>query len=73
MRDLWSVPVAELPDAGLALFLRQRIAVEPVLAEARRRLVLGQPDDSEFYDGELAVAVAATQAAAPGAAPDPAA
>ncbi len=71
VRDFWSVPIAELPDAGLALFLRQRIAVEPVLVEARRRLALGQPDDSELYDGELANAVAgATKAAEPGAAPD---
>jgi hypothetical protein len=54
----WSVPIADLPDAGLALFLRQRTADGPVLAEARRRLAAGQPDDSELYDGELADAVA---------------
>jgi hypothetical protein len=71
VRRFWSVPIADLPDAGLALFLRQRLAVEPVLAEARRRLAVGRPDDSELYDGELAVAVAdATRQAEPGAAAD---
>jgi hypothetical protein len=71
MRGFWSVPIVALPDAGLALFLRQRIAVEPVLAEARRRLAAGHPDDSELYDGELAAAVAgATGQAEPGAAAD---
>ena len=28
-RRWWPVPINDLPDAGLALFLRQRIAVEP--------------------------------------------
>ena len=58
VRRWWSVPVAELPDAALALFLRQRIAVGPVMAEARQRLASGSPDDSEKYDGELEAAVA---------------
>jgi hypothetical protein len=58
-RRYWSVPIADLPDAALALFLRQGIAVAPVLAEARRRLSGGKPDDSELYDGELAAAVEA--------------
>ncbi len=53
----WSVPITDLPDTALALFLRQRIAVEPVLAEARRRLSEAMPDDSELYDGELEAAV----------------
>jgi hypothetical protein len=57
VRRHWSVPIADLSDAVLALFLRQRIAVAPVLAEARRRLCSGRPDDSELYDGELAAAV----------------
>jgi len=34
VRQYWEVPIANLPDAALALFLRQRIAMEPVLAEA---------------------------------------
>ena len=59
VRRWWSVPIADLPDAGLALFLRQRIAVGPVLAEARRRLASGVADDSEKYDGELEAAAAA--------------
>jgi hypothetical protein len=59
VRRYWSVPISDLPDAALALFLRQSIAVVPVLAEARRRLASGRPDDSELYDGELAAAVEA--------------
>lgn len=57
LRELWHVPIADLPDAGLALFLRQQVAVGPALAEARRRLAAGVPDGSELYDGELAAAV----------------
>jgi len=57
VRDYWYVPITDLPDAGLALFLRQQIAVGLVLAEARRRLAAGQTDDSELFDGELAEAV----------------
>jgi hypothetical protein len=57
LRKFWHVPIVELPDAGLALFLRQQIAVVPILQEARRRLAAGRPDDSEKYDGELAAAV----------------
>jgi hypothetical protein len=61
VRQYWYIPIADLPDAALALFLRQRIAVGPVLAEARRRLDAGRSDDSELYDGELAAAVEATR------------
>jgi hypothetical protein len=61
LRQFWSVPIKELPDTGLALFLRQCTAVKPVLIEARRRLEVGQPDDSEMYDGELARAVEDTK------------
>lgn len=60
-RRYWSVPISDLPDAALALFLRQRIAVEPVRAEAQRRLAAGRADDSELYEGELAAAVARYQ------------
>jgi hypothetical protein len=57
VRKFWDVPIADLPDAALALFLRQQIAVEPTMQEAQRRLAAGQPDGSEIYDGELAAAV----------------
>ena len=56
VRRHWSVPIADLPDVVLALYIRQRIAVAPVLAEAYR-LLSSRPDDSEQYDGELAAAV----------------
>ncbi len=62
VRQYWCVPIADLPDAVLAQFLRQRIAAGPVLCEARRRLAAGGPDDSELYDGELAAAVEAAGA-----------
>jgi hypothetical protein len=61
VRKFWDVPIADLPDAALALFLRQEIAVGPTMEEACRRLAAGQRDDSEIYDGELAAAVAETK------------
>jgi hypothetical protein len=60
-RKYWDVPITELPDAGLAFFLRQQIAVGPTMEEAQQRLAAGQPDDSENFDGELAVAVEETR------------
>ena len=57
LRQWWSVPVPDLPDVALTLFLRQQIAVELVLAEAHRRLDMGQPDDSELFEGQLAAVV----------------
>jgi hypothetical protein len=57
VRKYWDVPIPELPDAALAVFLRQQIAVEPTMEEAQRRLAAGQTDQSEIYDGELAAAV----------------
>jgi hypothetical protein len=57
VRPIWYKPIAELSNATLALFLRQRIAYGPTLAEARRRLAAGRDDDSEMYAGELAAAV----------------
>ena len=59
-RQWWPVPVPDLPDAVLALFLRQEIAVDEVLKEARRRLASGRSDGSEKYDGELAAAAQQT-------------
>lgn len=47
VRKYWDVPIRELPDAALALLLRQQIAVEPTIEEAQRRLTAGQTDDSE--------------------------
>ena len=54
----WYVPVVELPNDILATYIRQRIALPLVVAEAHRRLAAGFDDDSEMYDGELANAVA---------------
>jgi hypothetical protein len=41
----------------LATFLRQRIATDAILEEATKRLTAGIEDDSEMYEGELALAV----------------
>jgi hypothetical protein len=57
VRQWWNVPISQLPDAALALFIRQEIALEAVVAEARNRLARGQPDNSELFEGELADSV----------------
>lgn len=54
----WSVPVGELTNYMLATFIRQRIALNLVVPEARHRLMTGFTDDTELYGEELAVAVA---------------
>ena len=53
----WSVPVDELPNEMLATYLRQRIATQLMIPEARKRIDAGIHDDSEHYDGELAHAL----------------
>ena len=53
----WCVPVSELPNEMLATYLRQEIAVEVILPEARRRLEAGIDDDSEMFEWELAEVV----------------
>jgi len=58
-RRYWNVPVPELPNEILATYLRQRIAFQLVMPEARKRLEAGFDDDSEIYDGELAQALKA--------------
>jgi hypothetical protein len=61
-RLYWSVPVTDVPNSILALFLRQRIAVELVKCEAQKRLDSATDDGSEQYEGELAEAVASVRA-----------
>lgn len=56
-RRYWSVPVPELPNGMLAMFLRQRIALQIIIPEVRKRLEAGIDDESELYDGELANAL----------------
>jgi hypothetical protein len=41
----WSVPASELPNAVLAMFLRQRFALQIIIPEARKRLEAGIDDD----------------------------
>jgi hypothetical protein len=58
-RRSWTVPVEQLSNAALAMFLRQRIAVPLIAPEARRRIRDGIHDDSEQDDDELADALKA--------------
>jgi len=56
----WNTPACDLSNQMVATYLRQKIAVPLMLAEARRRLDIGVDDGSELYDGELAAAVEQT-------------
>jgi hypothetical protein len=56
LRRAWSIPIPELPNQMLATFLRQELAMEVILPEAKKRLEAGIDDDSELYEGELAAA-----------------
>jgi hypothetical protein len=56
-RDYWTIPVNQMPNAALAMLLRQRIALPLIVPEARRRLSAPFADDSELYEGELADAL----------------
>jgi hypothetical protein len=52
-KDAWETPVDALSDEMLATFLRQKIALDLVIEEARRRVESDRYDGSEMYDGEL--------------------
>jgi hypothetical protein len=52
-RRYWSVPVSDLPNEVLATFLRQKIAVELIASEVKRRIAEDFHDDTEMYDKEL--------------------
>ena len=56
-RQFWTTPAKELPNVAVAMFLRQNIAAELMIPEARRRLESGYDDNSELYDGQLATAL----------------
>ena len=51
-------PIDQLSDLELATLLNQDIGVAHILPEAIRRLRCNQPDDSEYFDGQLKEAVA---------------
>ena len=57
LRRDWTIPVNELTNGALARFIRQRIALQLVVPEARKRIEARFDDDSELYDGELAEAL----------------
>jgi hypothetical protein len=56
-RENWLIPAGELSNYVLATFIRQRIAWDITLPEARRRIATGFLDDTELCDDELFVAV----------------
>jgi hypothetical protein len=49
----WNTPIAELTNALLATFIRQRIALTLVVPEARKRLDAKWVDGSDLHDQEL--------------------
>ena len=51
-------PIDTLSDLELATLLNQDIGVKHILPEAVHRLAQNQPDDTEYYDGQLKEAVA---------------
>jgi hypothetical protein len=57
LKEYWNKPIENVPNGMLATYLWQRIAVELVAKEARRRIGLGVDDDTEMYEGELAEAL----------------
>lgn len=57
-RDNWTVPVSDLSNYALATFIRQRLGLELVAPEARRRIELQYLDGSELHDEELSDAIA---------------
>ena len=57
-RQAWTKPIKDLTDQEFATLLRQKIAVEHLLPFARQRVADGIHDDTEWYEGELAAAIA---------------
>ena len=62
IRKSWNVPIDKLSNEMLATFLRQQIATDFIVQETRKRLELGFDDDSEIYEGELALALREAEA-----------
>jgi hypothetical protein len=56
-RDNWLTPLGEMSNYTLATFIRQQLAWEITVPEARRRIAVGFLDDTELYDDELFIAV----------------
>lgn len=50
-RNAWNKPLEHLTDMELTTCLDQNLAVQAVLAIARRRLAQGIKDGTELYDG----------------------
>ena len=50
-------PIDKLSDLELATLLNQDIGVKHILPEAIRRLAKDQPDDTEYFTGQLKEAV----------------
>lgn len=52
-KKAWTKPIEELTNEELATFLRQEIAIDHILPEAKRRIKMKIDDDSEMFEGEL--------------------
>jgi len=50
-------PIDQLSDLELATVLEQDIGAAHILPEALRRLNRNQPDDTEYFEGQLKEAV----------------
>jgi hypothetical protein len=50
-------PIDQLSDVELATLLNQDIGVKHILPEAVRRLSRNQPDETEYFEGQLKEAV----------------
>lgn len=57
-------PIDELSDLELATLINQKIGVQYILPEAKRRIEINKPDDTEYYDGQLMAAIEASERAA---------
>jgi hypothetical protein len=62
-KKYWDVPFPDLPNAVLAMFIRQRIGLPFVVDEAKIRVHNGFQDGSELYEEELANALAKSREA----------
>lgn len=61
LRVAWDQPIESLSNRVLAICLRQRLAIDDVLAIAKVRLSTQFDDDSEMHETELRDAVEETE------------
>ena len=57
-KKAWSKPLKSLTNLELATCLRQKIALEHIIPVAKERMKNRKDDDTEYYTGQLAEALA---------------